>query len=143
MRIRVITIGLLDIAFKPMDSEIHLAQPDSFGTAFYPVDADVSVVSILLMVTNELCALNKHPTGTAGRIKDSSVKGLDNFNDEFDEGGGREEFTTALSFAHSEIAEKVLIHLPESIALNVHRNLFHNTEKFKERVLFKAVVSLR
>ena len=141
VRILIVTVCLFDIAFKGMDGEIHLAQPDRFDDAFNAVNTDVSVVAIFLVVANERCTLDKHSTGSAGRIKDAPVKRLDNLNDEFDERGWREEFTAALPFAHGEIAEEVLINLPESVSFNVHRDLFHDTEKFEERILFKSIVS--
>ena len=141
VRILVVTVGLLDIAFKRMDGKVHLAEPDRFDDAFNAVNADVSGVAIFLVVANERCTLDKHTTGSAGRIKDASVKGLDNLNDEFHERGWREEFTAALPLAHGEIAEEVLINLPESVAFNVHRDLFHDAEEFEERILFKPIVS--
>ena len=71
------------------------------------------------------------------------MKGLEDFDNEFNEGGRGEELTPALSFAHGKITEKVLVDLPEGIPFNVHRNLLHDTEKFKKRILFKAIVRLR
>ena len=142
MRILVVTIGLLDIAFKPMDCEVHFAQSDSFGDAFNAVDADVSGVSIFLVGANERCALDEHAARAASRIKNTTVKRLDNLNDEFNKGGRGEKLSAALSFAHSEIAEKVLVNPSERISFNVHGDLFHDTEEFKECVLFKPIVSL-
>ena len=87
--------------------------------------------------------LDEHATGATRGIKDAPVKGLYNLNDEFDERSRREEFTAALPLAHGEIAEEVLINLPESIPFNVHRDLFHDTEEFKECALFQTIVRLR
>ena len=46
------------------------------------------------------------------------------------------------AFGHGEVAEKILVNLAESVALNLHRNLFHDTQQFDERALFEAVVGL-
>ena len=143
VRILIVTICLFDIAFKRVNGEIHLTQPDRFGDAFNAVNADVSGVPIFLVVANERCTLDEHATGATRGIKDAPVKGLYNLNDEFDERSRGEEFTAALPLAHGEIAEEVLINLPESISFNVHRDLFHDTEEFKECALFQPIVRLR
>ena len=142
MGIFVVTVGLSNIALKSMYSKVHFAQSDSFSTALNPVKANISFISISLVVTNKFRTLDEHASGTTCGIEDTPMKGLEDFDNEFNEGGRSEELTTALSFAHSEITKKVLINLSKSIAFNVHRNLFHDTKEFKERILFKAIVSL-
>ena len=113
----VIAVGLLDIAFKRMNGEVHFAQPNSLCDAFNTVNADVSGVTIFLVVANERCTLDKHSTGSACRIQDAPVKGLDNLNDEFDERGWREE-------------------LPRRVAPRSWRNYRGSTHKpFRKRLL--------
>lgn len=69
------------------------------------------------------------------------MKGLDRLNDEFNERSRGEELAAPLPLAHREVTEKVLVDLSEGIAFNVHRNLFHDAEEFKEGALFEAIVS--
>ncbi len=70
------------------------------------------------------------------------MEGLDDFDNQLNERDRREEFAAALAFGHGEVAEKILVNLAESVALNLHRNLFHDTQQFDERALFEAVVGL-
>ena len=82
------------------------------------------------------------PPEAAGGIENSSLEGLDDFDNQLNEGDRREELAAALAFGHGEVAEKILVDFPESVALNLHRNLFHDTQQFDEGALFEAVVSL-
>ena len=143
MWIIIVTVGLFDVAFESMHSQVHFAQPDRLSNTLNPVKADIPLISILLVVVNKFSTLDKHTAGATGGIKNTSMKGLEDLDNEFNEGGRREELTPTLTFTHSEVTEKVLIDLSESIAFNIHRNLLHDTEEFEERVLFKAIVSLR
>ena len=143
MRVFVVTICLLNIAFESMHGEVHLAQADSLCHLFNAVDADVPGRSVLLVVPNEFGTLHEHSAGATRRIKDTPVKRLQHLNDEFHERGRREEFPTALSLTHRKVSEKILVDLPENIAFNVHGNLLHDAEQFKESALFKAIVSFR
>ena len=86
MGVLVVTIGLFDIAFEVMHRKVHLAQSESLSDAFDPVMANILLISIFLMVTDKLGTLDEHPTRTTGRIKDTSMKGLEDFDNKFHEG---------------------------------------------------------
>ena len=141
MRVFVIAVGLSDIAFESVHGEVHLAQPDGLRHALNAVNADLTV-PVLFVVVDKLGALDEHTPGAAGGIEDASLEGFDNFDNQFNEGGRREELAAALSFGHGEVAEKVFVDFAECVALNLHRNLFHDTQQFDQGALFEAVVGL-
>ena len=49
-------------------------------------------------------ALDEHAAGATRGIKDTPMKGLEDFYNEFNEGGRCEELTTALPFAHGKVS---------------------------------------
>ena len=141
MQVFVVAVGLSDIAFEAVNGEVHLAQSDGLRDSLNAVNADLTV-PVLFVVVDKLGALDEHTPGAAGGVQDASLEGFDNFDNQPNEGGRREELAAALSFGHGEIAEEVFVDFSESVALNLHRNLFHDTQQFDKRALFEAVVSL-
>src|SRR5262249_29149995 len=117
----VLVVGhaLPDVASESVDGEVHLAKPDGLSNFLLAVDRDVC--NTFLVVVYKRCRLDEHAARSARRVVDASVVRLDDFHDQLDDAGRREELTTLLPFRHGELAEKVFVYLPERIAFNVHR----------------------
>ena len=49
------------------------------------------------------------------------MEGLDDLDDQPDDGGRREELAALLPFCHRELAQEVLVDLAEGVAFEVHR----------------------
>ena len=106
------------------------------------VDRDF-IRRVFLVVLDEPRALHEHAARSARGVKDPPVVWLDDFDDELDDGGRREEFAALLSLLHREIAEEVFVNFPEDITFDVHWNQVEILEEGDERVFFKAVVCFR
>ena len=141
MQVFIIAIGLPDIALQSVNCEVHLAQSDGLRHPLDAVNADLTV-SVLFVVVDEFGALDEHTPGAAGGIEDASLEGFDDFDNQLNERGRREELAAALPFGHGEVTEEILVDLAECVSLNLHRNLLHDTQKFDQRALFEAVVGL-
>ena len=91
---------------------------------------------------DEAGALHEHAAGAAGRVEDAAVEGLDDADDELDDGGGGEELAALLALAHGEVAEEVFVNLAEGVPLDVHGDGVHGLEQFLEQGVLEAVVGL-
>ena len=94
------------------------------------------------MLLHEAGALDEHAAGAAGRVEDAPVEGLDDADDELDDGGGSEELAALLTLAHRELAEEVLVDLAEGVALDVHRDRVHDLQQLGQGGALKPVVGL-
>ena len=99
-----------------MQGEVHLCQGDRVVGLLGAEDRELpggrSVVAL-----DELRALDEHAARSAGRVEDSALIGLEDLDDEPDDGVRREVLTTALAFLRGEIGEEVLVNEAECVAL--------------------------
>src|SRR2546426_447915 len=101
----VVRVALLDVARKTVDGEVHFAQPDGLVNLFLPVHRDVR--GTLFMPLHEFGTLNKHAARTRGRIENAPLVWFDDFHDQLDQTGWREELAALLPLSHCELAKKV------------------------------------
>ncbi len=59
------------------------------------------------MPLDKACALHEHTARPTGRVEDAAVVGLNDLDDEADDGSGGEELAAALALAHGELAEEI------------------------------------
>ena len=103
MRVVIVAVGLPYIAFESVNGEVHLAQPDGFGDPFNPMNADLTV-PILFVVMDKVCALDEHTTRPTGGIEDTSLKRFEDLHNELDDGGWGKELPAPLPFGHREVS---------------------------------------
>ena len=139
MWVFVVAVRLPDVPFELMHGEVHLAEPDGLCGPLNPVDADVTV-PVLLVVVDKLSTLDKHTARATRRVQNPSLKRFDNLNDQLNERGRCEELAAPLAFRHCEVAEEILVDFTEGIAFDIHRNLCHDAEQFKEGALFESII---
>ena len=141
MDVFVVAIALADVAGEAVDGEVELAEANRLGGLLLTVDAD-RLDGILAVAFDELCALDEHSATATGGVQDAAVEGLDDIDDELDDGGRCKELTALLALGHSELAEEVLIDLAEGVALDVHGDGVKNADQLGERAVVDAVVVL-
>src|SRR6266566_4522569 len=129
MHVFVVAIGLANITRKTVYCQVHAAQAHGLGGLLLTVNGDVGS-GVLLVVLHETGALHEHATRTTCWIKDTSLKGFDDLDDQLDDGGGCEELTAFLSLGHGELAQEVFIDFAEDVSLNIHGYL---GESFEQR----------
>src|SRR5688572_25772153 len=76
---------------------------------------------ILLMVANEICAMDEHSSRTTGRVKDASVKRFYDCDNQSNKTRRRIKLSAFLHRLDCEVAHEVFVNLPESIARDFKR----------------------
>src|SRR5690349_231793 len=102
-----------------MHGKVHTAQAHGLGGLLLTIDGDVGA-GILLVVLHKTGALYEHATRTAGRVKDTPLKGFDDLDNQFDDGGRCEEFAAFLSLGHGELDQEVFVDFAEDVSLDIH-----------------------
>ncbi len=115
MDVFVKRVGLADVAFEPVDGEVHLGEADGGGRLFLSVEGD-AVGRVLAVALDEVAGLDEHSSRAAGGIKDDAVVGLDDVYDDLDEGRRGEEFAAVLGALHGELHEEVFVDAAEDVA---------------------------
>jgi hypothetical protein len=135
-----VAVGAVELAedVASVDEE-DVVGAGGVGDAFLAVYGDFGG-GIFLMGFDESGGLDEHAAGAAGGVEDAAVVGLEDFDDEADDGGGRVEFAAFLAFAHGEFAEEVFVDEAEGIAALVHGDGGHGFEEGGERAAFEDVV---
>ncbi len=108
-------IGLADVAFQAMHSEIHLRKADG-GRRFLLTEEGDAMAGVLPEALDEMARLDEHAAGTAGGIEHDPVIGLDDIDDGLHERGRREELAIVLRALHGELHQEVFVDAPEDIA---------------------------
>ena len=98
MWIYVVAVRLSYIAFQSMHGKVHLTEPNRLRDLFRSVNADL-IVSILPVVMNKLCTLDKHTARAARWVQNPSFKRLENLDNQFYQRGGCEEFAAPSAIA--------------------------------------------
>src|SRR6266568_4469288 len=96
MHVFVVAVGLANVTRKAVYGQVHAAQAHGLGGLLLAIDGNVGA-GVLLVVLHETGALDEHTTRTTGRVKDTPLKGFDDFDDQFDDGSWCEEFAAFLS----------------------------------------------
>src|SRR6266568_4150711 len=133
MHILVVAVGLADITRKAVYGQVHAAQAHGLGGLLLAIDGNVGA-RVLLVVLHETGALHEHTTRTTGRVKDTPLKGFDDLDDQFDDGGRREEFAALLSLGHGELAQEIFIDFAEDVSLDIHWYLREGLEQRDKRI---------
>jgi hypothetical protein len=128
LEVLVVGVPLLDVAAQPVDGEVQPGEAGGVGDALLAVDGDFRR-GILLMRLHEAGGLDEHAAGAARGIEDAAVVRLQDFHDQFDDGGGRVEFAALLALAHGELAEEVFVDQTEGVAALVHGDGGHGLEQ--------------
>ena len=75
----------------------------------------------LVVALDELRALDEHAARATGRVEHATVEGLEDLDDEPDDGVRREELAAALALLRGEVGEEVLVDQAERIAVELRR----------------------
>ena len=119
--VRVVVVAVdvaavADFAFEAVDGEVHPAEATGFVGLLNAVDGEFGS-GVLLVLRHEARRLDEHAARTAGGVEDESVVGFDDFREQTNDGARRIELAPALTFAHGELAEEVLINAPEGVVV--------------------------
>src|SRR6266566_3190204 len=134
MHVFVVAIGLANITRKTVYCQVHAAQAHGLGGLLLAINGDVGA-GVLLVVLHETGALHEHTTRTAGGVKDAPLKGFDDLDDQFDDGGRREEFAALLSLGHGELAQEIFIDFAEDVSLDIHWYLREGLEQCDKGII--------
>jgi hypothetical protein len=115
MRVLVVGDGLLDVAFQPVDGQVHLRQADGGGVLFQPIEGEL-VDRVFLLALDEAGTLDEHTAGTAGRVQNGAPFGFEDVGDERDQRNRCEKLAGVVGFLVGELGEEVLIDATKYIA---------------------------
>ena len=115
VRIFVVGDGFLDVAFQPVDSQIHLGQADGGGVLFQPVERQ-AFGGALAVLFHRAGALHEHPAGPAGRIKNDSALGIHHVGDERHQGNRRKKFAVVVGLLAGELGQEIFVNPAKHIA---------------------------
>ena len=141
MEVLVVGDRFLDVAFEPVDGEVHAAESGRFLDLLLAVDRQF-VGGIFLMLGDEARALNEHAAGAAGRVQDHSVVRFKDLNEEADDTAGREELAALLSLGHRELTQEILVDAAEGVEVGGDGNLRDLLEQLLEQRAVENLVSL-
>ena len=141
VQVFVVAVPLPDVAGKGVDGEVHQAQMPGFVHPLLAVDRNL-YAGIVLVSLDEVGTLDEHAARTARRVEDASVVRLDDFDDQLDQRGGREELAALLALGTGEVAEEVFVNLAESVPFGIHRNLRERLQQGDEGGVLDLVVGL-
>ena len=96
VQVLVVGVALADVAGQAVHGQVHLAQAHGLGHPLLAVDAELGAGALLVLL-DEAGALHEHAARAAGRVEDAAVEGLDDLDDELDDGGGGEELAALLA----------------------------------------------
>ena len=82
---------------------------------------DSSFPGSCLCSRDEIGRMHEHAARAAGRVENAAVIGLDDLDDEPDDGGGRVELAALLHLLHGELAHEIFIDAAEGVAVDVQR----------------------
>src|SRR6266567_9008879 len=102
-----------------MHSQVHFALPHRLPCLFLAVDRDL-FTRIASVSLHKLRAFHKHTTGATGWIEDQTMIGLENFDDQLNNGSRCEELTAALSFLQGDFVQEIFVDFAEEITLDVY-----------------------
>jgi len=113
--VRVVSVGISDIALETVDREVHAGEADG-GDSFFVAEEGDAVGGILLLALDEVAALDEHAAGAAGGVEDDAVLRLDYVDDGLDEGRRGEELAGILRALHTEPHEELFVDAAEDVA---------------------------
>ena len=111
----VVGDGLGDLAFQPVDGEVHLGDADGVAVLLLAVEDDL-LRRVPALVLDEVAGLDEHAARAAGRVEDNAVVGLDDVDDGLHERGRREELAVVVRLLDGELGEEVLVDAAEDVA---------------------------
>ena len=119
--VRVVVVAVdvaavADVAFQPVDGEVHAAEAAGFVGLLDAVDGEFGG-GVLLVLRHEPGGLDEHAARTAGGVEDAPVVGLDDLGEEPDDAAGGVKLAAALAFGHGELAEEVFVDAPEGVVV--------------------------
>src|SRR6266566_2010880 len=134
MHVLVVAVGLTNVTRKAVYGQVHAAQAHGLGGLLLAIDGDVGA-GILLVVLHKTGALDEHTARTAGGVKDTSLKGFDDLDDQFDDRGRSEEFAALLSLGHGELAQEIFVDFAEDVSLDIHWYLREGLEQCDKGII--------
>ena len=107
--------GLLaEIEVDAANGEVHRRQPPCGGVGFLAIDRHVADLAAVRF--DELFALHKHAARAAAGVIHLAVVRREHRNQGLDDEARRVELPAALAFGAGELAEEILVDLPQQIA---------------------------
>ena len=97
----------------------------------------------LVVTLDELRALDEHAARATGRIEDAALIGLQDLDDQPDDGVGREVLTTALALLGGEVGEEVLVDEAEGVAGELGREGREEAQQLDQGRALQLLVAAR
>ena len=105
MRVLVEGVGLGDVAFQPVNGEVHFREAD--GVAVFSCPKNVTLLGrVAAVLLDEVAGLNKHAARAAGGIEHDAVVRLDDIDDGLHERGRREELAVVVRLCMANFIRK-------------------------------------
>ena len=116
-------VGVADVARQAMSRKVHLVEVDRDAVLLDAIDDHTAFFLLIgfLRPCGELCRVDEHAAGAAGRVEDAPLERLDDLDDQVHNAFRREEDAALLPLGHRELAEEIFVHLAEGIARELHR----------------------
>ena len=118
--VRILVVGVRrdDLPAEAVDGQVHLGEPDRLLDPLLAEDRDLRG-RVLLVLLHEPGRLDEHAARPAGGVEDAALERLDDVDDQLDDRGRGEELAASLTLGHGELAEEVLVDLPEGVTFDV------------------------
>src|SRR5438105_3026083 len=81
------------------------------------------------MLLDEAGTLHEHATGTGRGIEDLALEGLDDFNDQADDGRGSEVLAALGALSDGELTEEVFVNATEGVTVKVAEDGVHRPKQ--------------
>jgi len=112
--ILVIGVSFPDITGKTMNGQVHLTELKGSLTFFLSVYRYLTG-RVLLVTAHKPSTLHKHATRSTGRVVYLSMVRFDHMDNKLNKANRSEELPSLLSLFHREVAEEILVNLPECV----------------------------
>ena len=117
MQILIVGDGFFDIPFEAVHRQVHAAELDGIGDLLLAMNRQFRG-RVLLVFSHEAGALDEHAAGSAGRVQDAAVIGLQDFDQQAHDAGWRVELAALLPFRPGEFAEEVFVDASEGVVVD-------------------------
>ena len=97
----------------------------------------------LVVTLDELRALDEHAARATGRVEDAALIGLQDLDDQPDDGVGREVLTTALALLGGEVGEEVLVDEAEGVAGELGRERGEEAQQLDQGRALQLLIAAR
>ncbi len=140
MGVFVVGDGLLDIALKAVNSQVHLCKAYRGGILLQPVKGE-PVHRVFPPSFHKSGALDEHSSRTTGRVQNNAIFWFQNVGDERNQRNRGEELTSIMGFKISELGQKVFVDTAENIAIDLLEFIrIQSTKELTENIVVQFLI---